>query len=249
MARSSLLDAAIAALQRRFGPHAARWGSALDPPGSSHLPTGLPELDAALGGGLPRSAATLLIGSPTAGTTTAALRCCAATQQRREVAVYLDTSATFDPVYAQACGVDLDQLLLVRPQATLETLEIVAALIDSGGVGVLVLDAVPRLPEETGSTLLRTALRQIEHALRRAPTALVINHSLPGSRPLAPPPTIGLSTLATLRLTFARERWLDQDGAIAGCLARVHVQQRPFAGGGAVARVVIPYGDTGSAPV
>jgi hypothetical protein len=249
MARSPLLDAAIAALQRRFGPHAARWGSAADAPRAAHLPTGLAALDAALAGGLPRGAATLLIGSPTAGTTTAALRCCAAAQQRQEVAVYLDTAATFDPVYAHACGIDLDQLLLVRPQTSLEALEIVAALLDSGGVGVLVLDALPRLAQQTGSTLLRTALRQIDHALARAPTALVINHSLPGSRPLAPPPTIGLSTLAALRLVFARERWLEQDGIITGCVARVSVQQRPFGMGGAVARVAIPYGDTGSAPL
>lgn len=249
MPRPSMLDAVLAALQRRFGPAAARWGAAVDAPLVRAIPTGFAPLDAALGGGIACSQATVLLGSPTAGTITVALCTLAAAQRAGAIVAYLDTSARFDPLYAADCGLDLDQLLLVRPHTSAETLEILEALVASNGLGALVLDAPPQLPPTPeGSALLQSALRRLPRLLAASPTALLLLHRLPtGPLPTTPLPSIGLAALAPLRLTFRRLRWIETGGAITGCVSRVTIGRRPFSDTQTAVDVSLAYGAAGDA--
>ncbi len=87
------------------------------------LPSGLAEVDAVLGGGLPLGAITELTGAHSSGRTTLALAVLAgitrdptpdnATRQGESCA-YVDVSDAFDPLSAAALGVDLHRLLWVR---------------------------------------------------------------------------------------------------------------------------------------
>ena len=47
-----------------------------------------------------------------------------------------------DPVYAQALGVDIDNLLVSQPDTGEQALEITEALVRSGALDVIVLDSV-----------------------------------------------------------------------------------------------------------
>jgi hypothetical protein len=76
--------------------------------------TGLPGLDALLGGGIPRGQITELIGPASSGRTSVALAILAEATARGEVAAYIDASDSLDPRSAQKTGIVLERLLWVR---------------------------------------------------------------------------------------------------------------------------------------
>jgi len=78
------------------------------------VPCGLPEVDAALGGGFRRGALTELAGGPASGKTAAALALVAALGPQ-DLTAWVDGPGELYPPAAAALGVDLGRLLLVRP--------------------------------------------------------------------------------------------------------------------------------------
>jgi recombination protein RecA len=115
--REAVLDQLVLSAEQRWGYKAlTRLSSA---PTASDIPvitTGFPEFDSALGvGGIPRSRITQLFGSPSSGKATLAIRLLSMSQINDGLAVYIDLGRSFDPVYASGLGVDLDRLLIVRP--------------------------------------------------------------------------------------------------------------------------------------
>lgn len=78
------------------------------------LSTGLPELDALLGGGLPRGEITECLGDLSAGCTTVVLSALAQATANDELAAYIDATDSLDPASAAKAGVKLDRVLWVR---------------------------------------------------------------------------------------------------------------------------------------
>ncbi len=76
--------------------------------------TGFAELDALLGGGIPRGQITELVGKASSGCTSVVLSLLAEATARQEVAAYIDAADCFDPPSAERAGVKLDRLLWVR---------------------------------------------------------------------------------------------------------------------------------------
>lgn len=111
--------------------------AALRPP----IPTGHAGLDAALRtGGLPRGSLTLLDAAPGSGATSVALGVLAAAQRNGGLAAYLDLDRSFDPATAARLGVQLDWLLVVRPERLEEAVELAGWLARSRLIDALVLD-------------------------------------------------------------------------------------------------------------
>jgi hypothetical protein len=77
--------------------------------------TGLPSLDAAIGGGLRRGQLSEIVGPRSSGRTTVLCRAMAAAAERGEAVALVDTCDRFDPHSAAAAGLDLSKLLWVRP--------------------------------------------------------------------------------------------------------------------------------------
>src|SRR5438105_4823318 len=99
--RTAVLQSLIASLRQRWGNHAARLGS--DAEEVRVIPTGFAVLDAALViGSVPRGRLTELLGTPTSGATTIALRLIAHAQKQGDLVAYIDLSRTFDAEYAAA---------------------------------------------------------------------------------------------------------------------------------------------------
>lgn len=143
--RRQRLEKTVADLHQRYGIRViGRASSAADAP--PVIPTGFPALDKALGiGGLPLGRLSEIVGIPTSGMATLALKVIAEAQSggqdRSPLAAYLDLEKTFDPDYAARCGVNLERLLIVRPYTIRQGIAMLPDFALNGGFAVLVVDA------------------------------------------------------------------------------------------------------------
>ena len=239
------LEAAVAAIQQRWGHTALRQGarSVFTQPA---IPTGFAALDAALDGcnGIPRGRITELLGAPTSGMTTIALKVMAQAQHTGDSVAYLDLPHTFDPDYAARCGINLRHLLLVRPHSGTEALEIVYQLLHRRSLGLLIFDSVAALH---ATPITPTALSQLIAPLAQSTTALLFLTPLQfgGAMSVANyPPNFALPHVAGLRLTLTKERWLNRGRDVRGYEARVLVLKNKLGRAGQQARIAITFNGT-----
>ena len=138
------------------------------------IPTGSLTLDIALGiGGVPRGRIVEIYGPESSGKTTLALHIVAEAQKRGGEVAFIDAEHALDPVYAQALGVDIQNLLISQPDTGEQGLEITEALVRSGALDVIVVDSVaalvPRaeIEGEMGDAHVGVLARLMRQALRK----------------------------------------------------------------------------------
>jgi len=104
------------------------------------LASGIPDLDALIGG-FPRGSITEIVGPESSGRTTLANTLLAAATARGEICCHIDTSDAFDPVSAAQAGTVLSQLIWVRCGGNAEhAFKAADAILHAGGFGVVLLD-------------------------------------------------------------------------------------------------------------
>lgn len=204
------LQQALAAIQRRWGEKSIHPARRLAAP--AHLLTGHSDLDELIGGGLPQGRITQFSGQPTSGMTTLALWSAAAAQREGDIAVYLDVSAAFDPEYAAMCGLDVENLLLIRPASTSIALEMLFDMIASGIPGLVICNA---LTDCTGAEMGRT-LTRLHAALARSRCVLL----LLTAADMSPLPQV------TLHLQVERLGWQYSGHDVCGYGLRVSLPER-----------------------
>lgn len=96
-------------------------------------------------GGLPLGRVVEIYGPESSGKSTISLSVVAQAQKMGLKCAYIDAEHALDPVYMQALGVDLDELLLAQPDYGEQALEIADKLIRTGEIGVVVIDSVAAL--------------------------------------------------------------------------------------------------------
>ncbi len=185
--KSQALDGAMSQIERQFGKGAIMKlgeGTHLK---IEHISTGALALDIALGiGGVPRGRVVEVYGPESSGKTTLALHVVAEAQRNGGLAAFVDAEHALDPVYAQALGVDTDELLLSQPDTGEQALEIADILVRSNALDVVVVDSVaalvPRaeIEGEMGDThvglqarLMSQALRKLTAGINRSSTTAV----------------------------------------------------------------------------
>jgi recombination protein RecA len=110
------------------------------------ISTGSLQLDLALGiGGLPRGRIVEIFGMESSGKTTIALNVIANAQKLNLKCFLVDAENSFDPEYADALGVKVDELGYCQPSCGEEGLEVADRQISSGEIGVMVIDSVAAL--------------------------------------------------------------------------------------------------------
>ena len=104
-------------------------------------PTGIAQIDDALGGGLARGHLSEIVGSRSSGRTSVMCHVLAAAAARGEAVALVDTCDRFDPRSAEAAGVDLAKLLWVRDTGdAARALKAMNLVLQAGGFGLVAFD-------------------------------------------------------------------------------------------------------------
>lgn len=110
------------------------------------ISTGSFGLDLALGiGGLPKGRIVEMFGPESSGKTTIATHVIAEAQKAGGIVGFIDAEHAFDKKYAEALGVNVDELIFSQPNCGEEALEVADELIRSGVFDVVVVDSVAAL--------------------------------------------------------------------------------------------------------
>ena len=137
-------------------------------------PTKLPTLDYDVlqYGGFPRGRVVEIFGPEGSGKTTIALHTVAQEQAEGGIAAYIDAEHKLEPTYAQALGVNIDDLLFNQPNSGEEALDTVDKLVESGAVNFIVIDSAAALVPEAelagdiGDQHMGLQARMMSQALR-----------------------------------------------------------------------------------
>ena len=140
------LAAALAALQRRFGPHAVQMGAdywlGASLARSEPLSTGSLGLDLLLGG-LPSGKITEIAGSEGSCTDLFGLSILAACQRANGLAVLIDPESSLEPDRLAALAIDTDRLILAYPTTALAAWTILTALCRADAARLILVASIP----------------------------------------------------------------------------------------------------------
>ncbi len=138
------------------------------------IPTGSIGLDLALGiGGFPKGRIVEIYGPESSGKTTLAIHAIAECQKAGGICAIIDAEHAFDKFYAEALGVDTQNLLISQPDNGEQGLEIAENLIRSGAIDLIVIDSVAALTPrseiegEMGDNNVGVQARLMSKALRK----------------------------------------------------------------------------------
>ena len=247
--KQNALQQAVSEITKRYGEGAImRLGEA------HHLhveaiPTGALSLDLALGiGGIPRGRITEIYGPESSGKTTLCLHIVSEAQRLGGIAAFVDMEHALDPVYAEAIGVDVDNLLISQPDTGEQALEIVETLVRSGAVDVIVIDSVaalvPRAEIEGDmgdasmgmqARLMSQALRKLSGAIKQTNTAVIFTNQLRQKigvmfgNPETTPGGLALKFYASVRMDIRRIQAIKIGQEIIGNRTRVKVVKNKVA--------------------
>ncbi len=138
------------------------------------ISTGSLGLDIALGiNGFPKGRVIEIFGPESSGKTTLAIHAIAECQKKGGIAAFIDAEHAFDRFYAEALGVDTENLLISQPDNGEQALEIAENLIRSGAIDIIVIDSVaalvPRaeIEGEMGESKVGLQARLMSQAMRK----------------------------------------------------------------------------------
>jgi recombination protein RecA len=168
-------------------------------------------------------------------------------QQHGGTACFIDTEHAIDLAWATRVGVDLERLVLCRPEHGEQALQVAELLVRSGSLDVLVVDSiaalVPKveLEGEMGqrhagvqANLLSQALRKLCGPIARANTAVLVTNQLRqrAGTPGTPVYTSGgraLGYYASVRLDLRPLGPVRDSGQVVGSRIRVQVTKNKVA--------------------
>ena len=172
--KKKALETAMQQIEKTYGKGSImRYGDNVQP-NVEAIPTGSLALDLALGiGGVPRGRIIEIYGPESSGKTTLALHILAEAQKQGGEVAFIDVEHALDPTYAEALGVDINNLLVSQPDTGEQAMEICEALVRSGAIDAIVVDSVaamvPRaeIEGEMGDSHVGLQARLMSQALRK----------------------------------------------------------------------------------
>ena len=177
--KKSALSGAIKLIEKKYGEGSIMRLGETKKLNVAAIPTGSMTLDMALGiGGVPRGRIVEIYGPESSGKTTVALSIIAQAQKQGGEVAFIDVEHALDPVYAQALGVDINDLLVSQPDSGEQALEIAEALIRSGAIDVIVLDSIAAMTTraeidgEMGDLHVGQLARLMSQAMRKLTAAI-----------------------------------------------------------------------------
>lgn len=186
-------------------------------------PTGLAELDACLGGGLPIGRASEIGGTLSSGTTSLAFRLVAGITREARLVAWVEWADAFDPADCRRAGTALDRLLWVRAPEEGAAFESAEVLLHGGGFSLVVLDLRPSRwgKDKTGCRQPASAwVRLSRAAAKTRSTLMVLSGATPALR--------GIPAAVRLTLETGRPRWsVSAARLLEGLDANIHIHRAP----------------------
>ena len=168
------LEQALQQIEKQFGKGAIMKFGETEVQKVEAIPTGCLTLDIALGiGGIPRGRIIEIYGPESSGKTTVALHMIAETQKQGGMAAFIDAEHALDPYYAQALGVQINDLYIAQPDSGEQALNITETLVRSNSIDLIVVDSVAALtPQaeidgEMGDNHVGQLARLMSQAMRK----------------------------------------------------------------------------------
>ena len=247
--RLKALELAIGQIEKQFGRGSImRLGEASARMAVETIPTGSLALDIALGSGIPRGRITEIYGPEMAGKSTVAMHIIAQAQKLGGLTAYIDVEHAMDPTFANAIGVNIEDLLISQPDTGEQALEICEALVRSNAVDVVVIDSVaalvPRAEIEGDmgdsmpglqARLMSQALRKLTAAISRSKTAAIFINQLREKigvvfgNPETTPGGRALKFYSSVRIELRRAESLKQSGTVIGNRVRAKIVKNKIA--------------------
>ena len=242
--KKKALEAALSQIEKQHGKGSVmKLGDSNVNMNIEVIPTGSLSLDIALGlGGIPKGRIIEIYGPESSGKTTVALHMIAEVQKRGGIAGFIDAEHALDPIYAQAIGVDIDNLYISQPDYGEQALEITDTMVRSGAMDIIIIDSVAALvPKaeidgEMGDShvglharLMSQALRKLTAVISKTNCTVVFINQLREKVGVMfgnPEVTTGgraLKFYASVRLDVRRIETLKTNGEMIGNRARVKV--------------------------
>ncbi len=171
--KKSALAAALAQIEKDFGKGSNMKLGDHEKTKIETISSGSISIDLALGGGYPKGRIIEVYGPESSGKTTLCLHAVAEFQKAGGTVAFIDAEHALDPSYAEKVGVCTDDLLLSQPDSGEQALEIVEALVRSGGVDLIVVDSVAALTPRAeiegamGDAQMGLQARLMSQALRK----------------------------------------------------------------------------------
>jgi recombination protein RecA len=247
--RAKALESTLSSLRKRFGDSAIMKLGETTSLDIESIPTGALSLDIALGiGGVPRGRIIEIFGPESSGKTTLCQHIIAEAQRVGGIAAFVDVEHALDPIYAEKCGVDIENLFVSQPDTGEQALEITEALVRSQAIDVVVVDSVaalvPRAEIEGDmgdshmglqARLMSQALRKLNGAVKQSNCILIFTNQLRQKIGVMfgnPETTTGgmaLKFYASVRLDIRRVQSLKQGADVIGNRTRVTVKKNKVA--------------------
>lgn len=132
----------LAAMEKKYGKGTVT--AATNTPAIDRLPTDIFPLDLLLGGGIPMRRFTMIVGPNASGKTNISLKLIASHQKRYPhlTCAFIDFEDTFDPVWAKNFDVDVEKLLLIKPDYAEQGVDITMELLKAEDIGLIVIDSL-----------------------------------------------------------------------------------------------------------
>ena len=206
-------------------------------------------VDLALGiRGLPKGRIVEVYGPESSGKTTLAIHAIAEAQKKGGICAIVDAEHAFDRSYAEALGVNTEELLISQPDNGEQALEIADNLISSGAIDLLVVDSVAALTPKAEiegdmgdsrmglqARLMSQALRKLTATIKKSGTCMIFINQLREKIGVMfgnPETTTGGNALkfyASIRIDIRRIGQIKSGDEVVGNRTRVKIVKNKLA--------------------